>query len=128
MIRETFPLTHLKQNPFFNPRNKNVVTELYLSSLEKRLLKIEVPQDKFNNLTEGERHTLYNLKDSKTIVIKGADKDSVVVVWDRQDYIKGAVNQLGDTDIYEEIPNDAKPLINLILDTLENICKRVFYT
>ena len=80
MIREKFLLTHLKQNQFFNPRNKDVVIELYLSSLEEKLLKIEVPQDKFNNLTERERDTLYNLKDNKTIVIKGADKDSVVVV------------------------------------------------
>ena len=80
MIREKFLLTHLKQNQFFNPRNKDVVIELYLSSLEEKLLKIEVPQDKFNNLTERERDTLYNLKDNKTIVIKGDDKDSVVVV------------------------------------------------
>ena len=92
--------------------------------MEEKLLKIEVPKDKFNNLTKGERDALYNLKNDKTIVIKGADKGSAVVVWDREDYIKEAENQLGDTNIYEEVPNDAKPLMNIILNTLENIRKR----
>ena len=40
---------------------------------------------------------------------------SAVVVWDREDYIKEAENQLGDTNIYDEVPNDAKPLMNIIL-------------
>ena len=46
------------------------------------------------------------------------DKGSAVVVWDREDYIKEAENQLGDTNIYEEVPNDAKPLMNIILNAL----------
>ena len=57
-------------------------------------------------------------------MIKGANKGSAVVVWDREEYIKEAENQLGDNNIYEEVPNDAKPLMNIILNTLENICKR----
>ena len=47
-----------------------------------------------------------------------------MIVWDREDYIKEAENQLGDTNIYEEVPNDAQPLVNIILNTLENICER----
>ena len=35
-----------------------------------------------------------------------------------------AENQLGDTNIYEEVPNDAKPLMDIILNTLEKIRKR----
>ena len=62
--------------------------------------------------------------DDRTIVIKGADNCSAVVVWDREDYIKEAENQLGDTHIYEEVPNDAKLIMNIILKTLENIHKR----
>ena len=41
-------------------------------------------------------------------MIKGADKGSAIVVWDREDCIKKAENQLGDSNIYEEVPNDAK--------------------
>ena len=85
---------------------------------------MEVPKDKFINLTKGERHALCNLKNDRTITIKGAEKASVVVVWGREDYIKEEENQLGDTNIYEEVPNDAKPLMSIILNTLENICKR----
>ena len=36
-----------------------------------------------NNLTKEEREALYSLKDDTSIIIKGADKGSVVVLWDR---------------------------------------------
>ena len=36
---------------------------------------------------------LYSLKNDNTIIIKGADKGSVVV-WDREDYLKEAHKQL----------------------------------
>ena len=45
----------------FNPRNEDAAIELYLSSLEKKLMKVEVPKDKFNNLTKSERKALYDL-------------------------------------------------------------------
>ena len=57
-------------------------------------------------------------------MIKGADKGSAVIIWDREDYIKEAENQLKDTNVYEYVPNKAKPLMNIILNTLENIHKR----
>ena len=57
-------------------------------------------------------------------MIKSADKGSAVVAWYREDYIKEADNQLGDTNIYEEVSNDPKPLMNIILSTLEKIRKR----
>ena len=101
------PINPFKTKSTFKPRNKDNAVEIYLSSLEEKLFKTEVPKDKFNNLTKGERDALCNLKNDKTIVIKGADKGSAVVVWDREDYIKEAENQLGDTNIYEEVPNDA---------------------
>ena len=39
-----------KQKSKFNPRNKNAAIELYLSSLEEKLMKLEVSRDKLNNL------------------------------------------------------------------------------
>ena len=42
----------------------------------------------------------------------------------REDYVKEAKNQLGDTNIYEDVPRDAKPLMSIMLNTLENIRKR----
>ena len=39
-----------------------------------------------NNLTKEERNALYSLEDDSTIIIKGAEKGSVVVLLDRVDY------------------------------------------
>ena len=54
-------------------------------------------------------------------MIKGADKGSAVVVWDRDDYLKEASKQLEDKDIYEEVPNDPSALINIIMQALGKI-------
>ena len=39
------------------------------------------------------------LKNDKSIFIKGADKESAVVVWDRENYIQEAEKQLGYSDV-----------------------------
>ena len=53
----------------FNPKNKDVIIETYLSSFEEKLLDIEIPKDKFNNLSKEERDALYSLNNDNTIVI-----------------------------------------------------------
>ena len=108
----------------FNPRNKDAPIELYLSSLEEKLMTVEVPKDRFEILTESERKALYDLENDKIIVIKSADKGSAVVVWDREDYIKEAEKQLGDEQVYEEVSNDAAPLLNAINEVIAKIRKR----
>ena len=44
------------------------------------MLDIEIPSKRYNNLNKDERDALYRLKDDPSIIIKGADKGSVVVV------------------------------------------------
>ena len=102
------PFSYEKFRPksTFNPRNKDTVIETYLSSLEERLLDIDISSKRFNNLTKEERNALYNLRDDPTIIIKGADKGSAVVVWDREDYLKEASKQLEGKDVYEKVQND----------------------
>ena len=39
-------------------------------------MKVEVPKDKLNYLTNSEQKALYDLKNEKKIVIKNADKGS----------------------------------------------------
>ena len=51
---------------------------------------IDICSNRFNNLTKEEGNALYNLRDDPTLTIKGADKGSAVVVWDREDYLKEA--------------------------------------
>ena len=72
-----------------------------MSSLEEKLMKIDIPKNKYNNLTSKERQALYDLNNNKNILFKGANKESVVVVWDKEDYIKEAEKQLGNSDVSE---------------------------
>ena len=117
----TFTAEKFRPKSSFNPRNKDAIIETYLSCLEERLLDIEIPSKRYNNLTKDERDALYSLKDDPSIIIKGADKGSVVVVWDREDYLKEAYKQLYDREVYEEVPNDLNVLINTIMKALEKI-------
>ena len=74
------------------------------------------------NLTKAEKEALQSLKNDNSIVIKEADKGSGVVVWDREDYIREASGQLGDSGVYEELTSDPLPeLENLIKYHLTNI-------
>ena len=77
-----------------------------MSSLEEKLIKIEIPKDRYNNATSKERQALYDFKKDKNMVVKGADKGSAVVVWKKEDYIKEAEKQLVDSDFSEEVPDD----------------------
>ena len=77
-MRNSLTEISLSQNPLFILEQK---TETHLRSLEEKLMNIEVPQDKYINLTREERSALYKLKnEKKNIVIKSADKGSSVVV------------------------------------------------
>ena len=70
--------------------------EIYLGSLKEKLMSIKIPINKYNNITQEEWEGLFNLKNKKTLVIKGADKLLAVVVWERNDYIQEAEKQLDD--------------------------------
>ena len=65
-----------------------------------------------------------SLKDEKSIIIKGAEKGAVVIVWDHEDYIKEASKQLEDINVYLEVPNDSSALVSTIFNSLEKIRKR----
>ena len=61
------------------------------------------------------------MKDDCSIIIKGADKGSVVVVWDREDYLKEAYRQLDDKEVYEQVPYDPIVFANTLMKALEKI-------
>ena len=87
---QSFAADRFRPQSSFNPTNKDVIIETYLSCIEERLLGIDILSKRFNNLTKDEREALYSLKDDPSIIIKGADKGSIVAVWDREDYLKEA--------------------------------------
>ena len=53
-----FDLDQSKPKSTFNPLNKDAAIEVYMSSLQEKLMKIEIPKDKYNNLTSEERQAL----------------------------------------------------------------------
>ena len=63
-----FDRNKFKPKSTFNPRNKNAAIEIYLSSLEEKLMSIEIPQKKCSNLTREEGSGLYNLKMTKILL------------------------------------------------------------
>ena len=89
--------------------------------MEERLFDIEILSKRYNNLTKEEHDALYSLRDDSTVIIKGADKGSVVVAWDSGDYLKETYKQLEDREMYKEVPNDPNILVNAIIKALEKI-------
>ena len=63
-----FDRSKFKPKSTFNPRKKDAAIEIYLSSLEEKLMNIEIPQRKYNNLTRQERSVLYNLKMTRMLL------------------------------------------------------------
>ena len=57
--------------------------------------------------------------------LKEADKGSAVVVWDRQDYLKEAKNQLNDKNVYNELTGYVEgPFEKIIKVVLEKVIDR----
>ena len=84
-----------------NLRNKDANIDLYLSSLKEKLMKVEVPKDKFNNLTNRERKALYDIRNDENIEVKSADNSAAVIVWDREGYMTEVEKQLGNEEVYK---------------------------
>ena len=82
---------------------------------------MENPSKRYNNLTKGERDALYSLRDDSTIIMKDCNEGSVVVVRDKEDYLKEAYKEPWDREVYEEVPNDPNVLIYTIMKVLERI-------
>ena len=76
------------------PPKGYVSLEIFLSQLEKELFANGLDEPSQSNLSAEERKALKNFASDRSIVIKGADEGSSVVVWDRADYILGAENIL----------------------------------
>ena len=54
-------------------------------------------------MPKGEWDTIRPLSDDRNIVIKRADKDSFVIIWDRDDYLLETDKQLKDKNVYRDL-------------------------
>ena len=54
-----FELDQFKPKSTLNPRNKEAAIKIYTSSLKEKLMKVEIPKNKYINLTSKERQALF---------------------------------------------------------------------
>ena len=107
----------------FNPRHKDEAIEVFLSRLEGEIMKISANGCNFSNLDTDERAALRNLKAHRSIVIKEADRGSGVVVWDKEDYILEAINQLGDSNVYLKLDSNPSEHLQKVIDDAISIIR-----
>ena len=67
----------------------------------------------YSNFSKEEWQCMRLLASDRSIVIKKADKDSCVVVWNREDYIAQASKQLNDESVYKSVKFKDKILQDL---------------
>ena len=119
--RRLGPINPFRPKSKFHPKGKDASIEIYLSRLEEEILAIDTNL-KYSNLKREERNAMYALRDDASIIIKGADKGSAVIVWDRKDYLLEAEKQLSDKNVYEELSGDiVSPLVNVVMYHLQKV-------
>ena len=97
---------NFSETPAFRPKSVwklpkgHANFELFLSRLEKELFSYDISESTQSNLSAEEWKALRELAADKTVVIKGVDKGSSVVVWDGSDYLHETSRQLKDQTIY----------------------------
>ena len=79
-----------------------------------------------NNLTPQERQALNNMRKSKDIVIKKADKSNTVVIIDTEEYIAESIRQLS-TDHYTEIDKPDCDILS-IHNVIQNKVKNMYHS
>ena len=62
-------------------------------------------------MTKGGRDGVYSLENDNSILIKETDKGSAIVVWDRDDYLREAKNQLNDKIVYKDLTGNVEVLL-----------------
>ena len=98
----------------WNPPKGAPALELFLSQTEKDMLSILPGKATNYNLSKEEYLTMCSLQNDRSGFLKPAEKGSVVVIWDRNDYLKEAERQLCDEKTYEEIRITEKDQVKLV--------------
>ena len=66
----------------------------------------------YPNLTKKEREAIKELMNDCKIIIKLAEKEKGIAIWDKQDYLKECENKLTDVNVYEKMEGDPATTAN----------------
>ena len=114
------------KTPAFRPKSTcvppkgHLCLEVFLSQVKAELFKMSSPI-RYSNLPKDEWDAIRSLVHDRNIVIKRADKDSCVVIWERDNYLLEAKKQLKDKKIYRNVEYN----VNIIRD-LAVACNEMF--
>ena len=124
---------NFSETPAFRPKSVwkppkvHASPEVFLSRLEKELFSDDISESTESNLSAEEWKALRGLAADKIIFIRGADKGSSVVVWDRSDYLHEASRQLQDQNLYENVKFNENILTDLVAKSskiFKRLCSR----
>ena len=116
------PTHPLYTNTGFDPGRVDPTTDAYLDETRINLEEMNIPQTSSQQLTNEERKALKNLKNLDHIVILKADKNSTIVVMDKDDYIIEGLRQLASIH-YTEVRDTPDPteLANQLMRTIDGL-------
>ena len=116
------PTHPLYTNTGFDPGRVDPTTDAYLDETRINLEEMNIPQASSQQLTNEERKALKNLKNLDHIVILKADKNSTIVVMDKDDYIIEGLRQLASIH-YTEVRDTPDPteLANQLMRTIDGL-------
>ena len=103
------PSGNFSERPAFSPKSSwkpplgHPNLEVFLSQVENKLFEITKEPTRYSNLSQEEWRAIRTLAHDRSIVIKNADNESCIVVWDRADYVREAEKQLSDKKVYQEV-------------------------
>ena len=98
----------------WNPPKGSPALEVFPFKVKEDIFSVLPGHPKKFNLNREEYLTMRSLQNDRSVIIKPADKGSAVVVWDRQDYLKEAEQQLSDSSNYKEVKVTEKDLVDLV--------------
>ena len=87
---------------------------MYLSQVENELFSNADVPIRYSNLSKEEWIAMRPLADDRSTAIEKADKESCIVVWDRNDYLREAEKQLKNQNVYRKVAFKDKTLSQLV--------------
>lgn len=107
-----------EENPSYWPKKLNKdITEL-CRELKTEIHLLSKTTTTFNNLSKLEVKALKELRENKDLIIKKADKNSGIVIMNRNDYETKVYNMLLDTNVYKPLSEDDGPAVKRKADKL----------